>query len=67
MSIMGIGTNILGYGHPEVDEVVHNVINQGNMSSLNCPEEVYLSEKLVEMHDGLIWFDIHDLVEKLMP
>ena len=50
MSIMGIGTNILGYGHPEVDEVVHNVINKGNMSSLNCPEEVYLSEKLVEMH-----------------
>ena len=54
MSIMGIGTNILGYGHPEVDEVVHNVINQGNMSSLNCPGSL-LSEKLVEMHG---WADM---------
>ena len=31
MSIMGIGTNILGYGHPEVDEAVHQVVNKGNM------------------------------------
>ena len=50
MSIMGIGTNTLGYGHPEVDEVVKQVVVDGNMSTLNCPEEVYLAEKLVEMH-----------------
>ena len=50
MSIMGIGTNILGYGHPEVDEAVHQVVNKGNMSTLNCPEEVYLAEKLIELH-----------------
>ena len=50
MSIMGIGTNILGYGHPEVDEVVSKAIAYGNMSSFNCPEEVYLAEKLVELH-----------------
>lgn len=50
MSIMGIGTNTLGYGHPEVDEAVRNVINQGNMSTFNCPEEVYLAERLIEMH-----------------
>lgn len=50
MSIMGIGTNILGYGHPEVDEAVRGVIDAGNMSTLNCPEEVYLAERLVEMH-----------------
>lgn len=50
MSIMGIGTNILGYGHPEVDEAVRRTIDAGNMSSLNCPEEVYLAERLVEMH-----------------
>ena len=50
MSMMGIGTNILGYGHPEVDESVRETINLGNMSTLNCPEEVYLAEKLINMH-----------------
>ena len=50
MSIMGIGTNTLGYGHPEVDNAVKEVINLGNMSTLNCPEEVYLAEKLIELH-----------------
>ena len=55
MSIMGIGTNILGYGHPEVDEAVMNVISSGNMSTFNCPEEVYLAEKLIEIHQ---WADM---------
>mgnify|MGYP001167612019 FL=1 len=50
MSIMGIGTNILGYGHSEVDEAVKKVIKDGNMSTFNCPEEVYLSEKLIELN-----------------
>ena len=55
MSIMGIGTNVLGYGHPEVDEAVQRTILAGNMSTLNCPEEVYLAEKLVELHP---WSDM---------
>ena len=55
MSIMGIGTNILGYGHPEVDEAVMQTVLAGNMSTLNCPEEVYLAEKLVELHP---WADM---------
>ena len=55
MSIMGIGTNILGYGHEEVDSAVAKVVTDGNMSTLNCPEEVYLAEKLVEMHP---WADM---------
>ena len=55
MSIMGIGTNTLGYGHPEVDDAVRKVIDQGNMSTFNCPEEVYLSEKLIELHP---WADM---------
>ena len=55
MSIMGIGTNTLGYGHPEVDEVVRQTIANGNMSTLNCPEEVYLAERLVELHP---WADM---------
>lgn len=55
MSIMGIGTNTLGYGHPEVDDAVRRVIDAGNMSTLNCPEEVYLAEKLIELHP---WADM---------
>lgn len=55
VSIMGIGTNILGYGNEEVDSaVIANVLN-GNMSTLNCPEEVYLAEKLIELHP---WADM---------
>lgn len=55
MSIMGIGTNTLGYGHPEVDDAVRRTIDAGNMSTLNCPEEVYLAEKLIELHP---WADM---------
>jgi glutamate-1-semialdehyde 2,1-aminomutase len=50
MCIMGIGTNTLGYGHPEVDDAVRRVIDAGNMSTLNCPEEVALAERLIELH-----------------
>jgi len=50
MSLMGIGTNSLGYGQPEVDEAVQKTVAAGNMSTLNCPEEVYLAERLVELH-----------------
>lgn len=48
--LMGIGTNSLGYGHPEVDAAVQQTVAAGNMSTLNCPEEVYLAEKLLELH-----------------
>ena len=50
MSIMGIGTNILGYGHEEVDAAVQQTIANGNMATFNCPEEVYLAERLIAMH-----------------
>jgi glutamate-1-semialdehyde 2,1-aminomutase len=55
MSIMGIGTNVLGYGHPDVDDAVRRTIDDGNMSTLNCPEEVYLAERLIELHP---WADM---------
>lgn len=55
MSIMGVGTNILGYGHSEVDDVVSRTIEMGNVSTLNCPEEIYLAEKLIEIHS---WADM---------
>lgn len=48
--LFGIGTNILGFGHPRVDEAVMKTIADGNMSTLNCPEEVFLAERMVEMH-----------------
>lgn len=50
MGLMGVGTNTLGYGHPEVDEAVMRTVRDGNMSSLNCPEEVYLAEKMLDLH-----------------
>ncbi len=50
MSLMGVGTNILGYGHPRVDEAVVRTVAAGNMTTLNCPEEVYLAERLIELH-----------------
>ena len=33
MSIMGIGTNLLGYGHSDVDAAVASTLAAGNMST----------------------------------
>jgi glutamate-1-semialdehyde 2,1-aminomutase len=55
LGLMGVGTNILGYSHPEVDAAVHETVNKGNLSTLNAPEEVYLAEKLIELHP---WADM---------
>ncbi len=55
MSIMGVGTNILGYGNSEVDDAVRESISAGNMSTFNCPEEVYLAERLIDIHP---WADM---------
>ena len=55
LGFMGVGTNILGYSHPVVDEAVRAVIDKGNLSTLNAPEEVYLAERLIELHH---WADM---------
>lgn len=55
LSLMGVGTNILGYGNPKVDDAVRKVIDQGNLSTLNCPEEVALAECLCDLHP---WADM---------
>lgn len=52
VSLMGIGTNLLGYGDSDVDAAVFEAIKKGNMSTLNCFEEVELAEKLALMHGG---------------
>lgn len=49
-SMMGIGTNVLGYACEAVDEAVMKVVRDGNLTTLNCPEEVYLAEKLLDMN-----------------
>ncbi|WP_341860875.1 aminotransferase class III-fold pyridoxal phosphate-dependent enzyme [Gymnodinialimonas sp. 57CJ19] len=55
MSLMSVGTNTLGYGHPKVDAAVRCVIDAGNMSTLNAPEEVALAERLIDLHP---WADM---------
>src|SRR4030066_2383573 len=50
MSIMGIGSCVLGYAYEEINTAVKNAIEQGSMCTLNCYEEVELAEKLLELH-----------------
>ena len=54
-TLMMPGTNSLGYNFEEIDEAVKETINSGNMSTLNAPEEVELTERLVELHP---WADM---------
>ena len=54
-TLMMPGTNSLGYNYEEIDEAVKDTINSGNMSTLNAPEEVELTERLVELHP---WADM---------
>ena len=49
-SIHSVGTSILGYGSSKVDNAVSKIIKKGNLTTLNCPEEVELAEKLIELH-----------------
>ena len=50
LSLMGVGTNILGYSNPKVDQKVMQVIRDGNMSTLNNPNEVELAEMLLDIN-----------------
>ncbi len=50
VSYMGIGANVLGYADDAVDEAAKSAITNGSMCTLNAPEEVYLTEKLLEIH-----------------
>ena len=50
MCSMAVGTNTLGYSNRYVDKAVQEVVKKGNMSTLNCPEEVFLAKKLVSLH-----------------
>ena len=45
-----VGQNILGYSNKIIDEYVTKFAKKGNMSTLNCPEEVELAQKLIDLH-----------------
>ena len=55
MSIMGIGTNILGYANDKIDSQVIDAIKNSVASTLNCPEEVELAERLIDINP---WSDM---------
>ncbi|MFZ2491224.1 MAG: aminotransferase class III-fold pyridoxal phosphate-dependent enzyme [Thermoanaerobaculia bacterium] len=55
MSMMGIGSCLLGYADPDVDEAVRDAIARGVMSTLNSPDEVELANLLCELHP---WADM---------
>ena len=48
--MMFVGQNILGYANKKIDKFVTKFSTQGNITSLNCPEEVKLAEKLIKLH-----------------
>ena len=45
-----VGTSILGYSDDNINFSVLKTIKKGNMTTLNCPEEVYLSKELIKHH-----------------
>ena len=55
---------IFCYGNDVDNEV--RVIDQGNMSTLNCPEEVYLAEKLIGIHQWADRWILPDLAVRPM-
>jgi glutamate-1-semialdehyde aminotransferase len=55
MSIMGIGTNILGYSNKSVNSAVLKAVKNGVASTLNCSEEVELAEQLININP---WSDM---------
>lgn len=50
MTSNGIGACLLGFADPDVSAAVIKRIEDGSMSTLNAPEEVYLADKLLEIH-----------------
>lgn len=49
-SVMAAGNSTLGYNDPDVIEAVTHAIHRGNVSTLNCPEEVELAEVMLAMN-----------------
>jgi len=45
-----VGTSILGYSNIKINKSISEVIGKGNMTTLNCPEEVYLAKQIIKHH-----------------
>ena len=45
-----VGTSVLGYGNAKVNKSVLKNIDKGNMTTLNCPEEVFLAKQMIKQH-----------------
>ena len=45
-----VGTSILGYSNVNVEKSVIKNIKKGNLTTLNCPEEVSLSKEIIKHH-----------------
>ena len=54
-TIFGVGSTVLGFADPDVNEAVVKAVRAGSMTTLNCPEEVELAELLVDLHP---WSDM---------
>jgi len=50
ISIMGVGTCILGYADEDVNRAVKKAIELGSIATLNCVEEVELAELLLKLN-----------------
>src|SRR6185436_4700801 len=55
MTTSGIGSCVLGYADPDVNDAVKQCIDAGSMTSLNPPAEVELASLLCEIHP---WADM---------
>ena len=45
-----VGTSILGYNNENINKAVLKNINNGNMTTLNCHEEVFLAKQIIKHH-----------------
>ena len=50
LSLMGVGTNILGYCNKVIDKKVINTVKNGNISTLNNINELKLAKLLIKLH-----------------
>ena len=48
--IFAVGPSILGYANQKIDKKVKQGISKGNLTTLNCYEEVLLAKKLINLH-----------------
>ena len=48
--ICSVGQSILGYSNTKLNSKISKSIQMGNMTTLNCPEEVELTKKLLSLH-----------------